>query len=56
MDEIGIYTLKQELSAYLRKVMNGKSFVVTKWGKPVALLVPPERLGELEKALPKGEK
>lgn len=56
MDEIGTYYLKQCLSEFLDLVEGGKSYIVTRRGKPIALLVPTGRLGELDKTLPKGEK
>ena len=41
MVEVGVKELKNELSAYLRRVANGEQVRVTMRGKPVADLVPP---------------
>jgi len=49
-DQVGVRELKASLSAYLRRVSEGESVVVTDHGRPVARLVPPdvpERLSQL---------
>jgi len=49
-DQVGVRELKASLSAYLRRVSEGDSVVVTDHGRPVARLVPPdvpERLSQL---------
>lgn len=40
MDRISISRLKDQLSAYLRKVQDGQTLLVTDRGKPVARLEP----------------
>ena len=40
MDRIGVRELRQQASAWLRRVEAGESFEVTDRGRPVALLVP----------------
>lgn len=42
MDRIGIYDAKVKLSQLIEKVEAGGEVVITKRGKPVARLVPPE--------------
>lgn len=49
-EQVGVRDLKASLSAYLRRVSEGESVVVTDHGRPVARLVPPdvpERLSQL---------
>jgi len=49
-DQVGVRDLKAGLSAYLRRVAEGETVVVTDHGRPVARLVPPdlpERLSQL---------
>lgn len=49
-DRVGVRELKASLSAYLRRVTDGESVVVTDHGTPVARLVPPDvpdRLAQL---------
>jgi prevent-host-death family protein len=49
-NQVGVRDLKASLSAYLRRVAEGESVVVTDHGRPVARLVPPdvpERLSQL---------
>lgn len=41
-DHVGVRDLKASLSAYLRRVSEGESVVVTDHGRPVARLVPPD--------------
>lgn len=43
MVEVGVKELKNDLSAYLRRVANGEQVRVTMRGKPVADLVPAGR-------------
>ncbi|MEX1008868.1 MAG: type II toxin-antitoxin system prevent-host-death family antitoxin [Acidimicrobiia bacterium] len=38
LEEVGVRQLRQQASAYLRRVAEGESFVVTDYGKPVAVL------------------
>lgn len=40
MKKVGTATLKNNLSAYLRKVKTGMRFIVTDHGEPVASLAP----------------
>ncbi len=42
MDRIGIYDAKVKLSQLIERVEAGGEVVITKRGKPVARLVPPE--------------
>lgn len=41
-DKVGVRELKTSLSAYLRRVRGGDSFVVTDRGRAVARLSPPD--------------
>ncbi len=41
MKRVGIRQLKNRLSAYMRQVRRGASFLVTDRGKPVARIAPP---------------
>ena len=41
--QAGILEVKTHLSEFISKVENGESFLITKRGKPVAELRPPER-------------
>lgn len=43
MVEVGVKELKNELSAYLRRVARGEQVRVMSRGKPVADLLPPRR-------------
>jgi prevent-host-death family protein len=46
MEKIGVRQLRQDASAWLRRVGAGESFEVTDRGRPVALLIPiPPREG-----------
>ena len=38
MDEIGVRQLRQHASRYLERVAHGEAFVVTEYGRPVAVL------------------
>jgi prevent-host-death family protein len=51
--EVGAYEAKTRLSALLARVQKGEHFVITKHGKPVAMLVPAGRpdLGARKRAL-----
>jgi prevent-host-death family protein len=40
MEQIGVRDLRQQASRYLRRVAAGESFVVTDYGRPVAVLAP----------------
>lgn len=40
MKEIGSYKAKTHLSSLLESVANGESFVITRRGQPIAMLVP----------------
>ena len=40
MPTVGIRELKNRLSFYLKRVMNGERIEVTHWGKVIALLIP----------------
>ncbi|MBI3937300.1 MAG: type II toxin-antitoxin system prevent-host-death family antitoxin [Betaproteobacteria bacterium] len=42
MDHVGIYDAKAKLSQLIEQVKAGGEVVITKRGKPVARLVPPE--------------
>jgi len=44
MGTIGIYDAKAKLSQLIEAVATGREVVITKRGKPVARLVPPEML------------
>lgn len=46
-DQVGIRELRQNLSAYVREVRAGASFVVTERGRAVARLEPMPQLGPL---------
>lgn len=46
MESVGVRELKNRLGHYLRAIRQGKSFVVTDRGKPVARLVPVGPSGE----------
>jgi prevent-host-death family protein len=43
--EIGAYEAKTHLPALLDRVARGEQFTITKHGRPVARLVPVERIG-----------
>jgi prevent-host-death family protein len=40
MESVGIRELKDRLGFYLRAVRKGESITITKWGKPIARIVP----------------
>ena len=42
MLEIGSYEAKTHLSSLLDQVQSGQSFVITRHGRPIAVLAPPE--------------
>jgi prevent-host-death family protein len=39
-EPVGVRELRQNLSVYLRKIKEGRTFVVTERGRPVARIVP----------------
>ena len=43
MDEVGAFEAKNKLSALLERVERGEEIVITRHGKEVAHLVPPQR-------------
>ena len=40
--EVGVFEVKTHLSEFIEKVETGESFIITKRGKPVAELRPPQ--------------
>lgn len=50
MDEIGAFEAKNRLSELLDRVERGEQVTITRRGKPVAKLVPPESVRDIEKA------
>ena len=44
-EEIGAYEAKTRLPALLERVARGERFTITKHGRPIARLVPIERIG-----------
>ncbi|MDQ2744281.1 MAG: type II toxin-antitoxin system prevent-host-death family antitoxin [Chloroflexota bacterium] len=54
MDRIGIRELRQNASAWLRRVEEGDSFEITDHGRPVALLVPISRDAVIERLIAAG--
>lgn len=48
MTAIGFYEARTRLSELLDQVGRGKSFLITKRGKPAALLAPPPTTSKLE--------
>lgn len=51
---IGIRELRQQASAYLRKVERGETIEVTDHGRPVALLTPVPTASECERLVASG--
>jgi prevent-host-death family protein len=57
MESIGIREFKDRLGFYLRAVRKGETITITKWGKPIARLIPvplPDKIGlsrELEERM-----
>ncbi|MEO6085409.1 MAG: type II toxin-antitoxin system prevent-host-death family antitoxin [Umezawaea sp.] len=49
--EIGVRELRQNASAYLKRVSAGESITVTDRGVPVAVLIPPPRDASLRERL-----
>jgi prevent-host-death family protein len=47
---VGIRELRQNLSKYLERVVRGETLQVTDRGRPVAVLAPLQRDGQLERA------
>jgi prevent-host-death family protein len=43
MESIGLFEAKTHFSALLERVANGETIEITRRGRPVALLTPPER-------------
>jgi len=54
MERIGVRELRQNASAWLRRVEAGDSFEITDHGRPVALLVPMPRGTKLERMIAEG--
>ncbi len=54
MERIGVRELRQNASAWLRRVQEGDSFEITNGGRPVALLVPLPRGSKLERMIAEG--
>jgi prevent-host-death family protein len=50
MTEIDAFEAKNRLSELLDRVERGKQVTITRGGKPVARLVPPEEVRDIEKA------
>ncbi len=50
MTEVGVKTLKDQLSEYLRRVREGERIVITDRGNPVAILSPVEESTEAQRA------
>jgi prevent-host-death family protein len=50
MTTVGTFEAKTHLSALLERVARGERIVITSRGKPVAMLVPPERTEEKDAA------
>jgi prevent-host-death family protein len=46
MTTVGVRELRERLSKYLRRVADGERLVVTQRGEPVALLIPPNPVGQ----------
>ena len=44
-EDIGAYEAKTHLPALLERVARGERFTITKYGRPIARLVPVERIG-----------
>ena len=53
-DQVGVRELKASLSAYLRRVAEGDSVIVTDHGRPVARLVPPDVPDRLSRLIREG--
>lgn len=51
MERIGIRELRQHASRYLRQVKDGQTVEVTERGRLIALLVPPQRGGDVRDRL-----
>jgi len=41
--QIGINKIKTNFSNIIKKVENGEEFIITRWGKPVAKIIPFEQ-------------
>jgi prevent-host-death family protein len=56
METVGVRELRQNLSVYLRRVLEGETLKVTERGKPVAVLAPlPERATPLKRLIAEGK-
>jgi prevent-host-death family protein len=42
LTKVGVSDLRRNLSKYLKRARDGETFIVTKWGQEIALLVPPD--------------
>jgi prevent-host-death family protein len=54
MERIGIRELRQNASAYLRRVEAGECFEITDHGRPVALLQPYRKMSTIERMIAEG--
>ncbi len=43
METVSISRLKTEFAAYSKRAANGETFIITRYGKPLFRLAPPER-------------
>ena len=50
MDSVGLYEAKTNLSSLVDRVIKGEAFILSKRGKPVAMISP---YTEVDEALPK---
>ena len=50
MTEVGAFEAKNKLSELLDRVEKGERVLITRRGKPVAELIPPARVRDVEKA------
>ena len=48
MQTIGSYQAKTNLSKLLEQVAQGKGYIITKHGVPIAMLVPPKNLSSVD--------
>jgi prevent-host-death family protein len=55
MEQVSIRDLRQHASRWLRRVHEGEAFEVTDRGRPVALLVPLPRGGQIERMIAEGK-
>jgi prevent-host-death family protein len=54
MKSIGVRELRQRASEYLRQVEAGRAVEITARGRPIALLVPLQGTGQLERLVRRG--